>query len=399
MKNFNMLRFERALGPTIFLILFLVAPKYGYIDLTVIFLFVAWILYGGAIKWTPEVQIIVISFLMILMLSLVSALVNGVITPDIILKPVRIVLVITILFSILAKSRIAGDVTIDALIFAGAINSIVVLLQVGAGFWGFDDSYLRLFPPGETENSLRKPGLSTGFPSSGLLSCIAAMAAMTLFISKNRNKYLFLAIACYPGIFMSARTAVILFLIGGAFLVVLFLIRKRFIAIFKLVLLHCILVHIFSKFVAGSPDLSELLYIMFEFIYVYQDTGVIGIRSTDDLLENHYFFPRSAMEWFFGNSMPAWSDGGIESDVWFVQSLVGSGIFSTSLYLFAFFYLMFKGLKSLEWHAKIIAIISFSFVFISSFKASFIFSRFVGDTATLLGVWGLAQAYHMSTRE
>jgi hypothetical protein len=307
------------------------------------------------------------------------------------LKPIRNLLLVLLFCILLGKSDFEWDDIFRALIIAGAINSIVVLLQYMFMLLGLDDSILRFYPAGMTEGGLRKPGLSSGYPSSGMLSCISAITALTLFQFKQKRRYFLLALLCLPGVFLSARTAVVLFLVAFFILIclALFFVRIRFLMSVVLMIIGAVI--IVSALFVVDDRISETFYIMFEFVFVYFDDGELGVRSTDDLIENHYFLPSSLPQWIFGSSKSPWGEFGIPSDVWLIQNLLGSGALVVFLYITVFLFLFLASYRATSGYQRLTTSFVFCFVAIASIKGSFIFSRFVGDTATLLGAYALSR--------
>lgn len=371
------------------LVAFLLAPKIGVLDLSVIALIIGFLVHVRRIALSRDVAFLVIIFTIIFVLVLLSGMANQIITFENLLKPIRNFLLILLLYSLLQKQALTLDKLFDVLIFAGMINSIVVLLQVIFTLIGLDDAVLRFYPPGETIDGLRKPGLSSGYPSSGLLSCIAAVVALYKYCFNADKRYFWLLLMCLPGVFLSARTAVVLFFVAFGLAILIAFVNRNLRFLAHMGGLAFILISLVGALFAYDPKIYDIFYVMFEFVFVYLDEGSVGVRSTDDLLQNHFFLPRDLVEWLVGNGRAAWGLGGIESDVWFTQNLVGSGVFVMSLYLIAFGFIWWSAIKATMGFYRLTVFYIFLMVFIASFKGSFIFSRFVGDAATLLGVWSL----------
>lgn len=380
------------------LIAFLLAPKYGFLDMSVAALLLGFFKFGKRLSLSGSAIKLLQLLTAILMIVLLSGAANQGVSFDLVLKPIRNILILLLLYPILRNKELTWEQIFSAIIVAGVINSFIVLLQFVFVLKGWDDSLLRVYPAGETAGGLRQPGLSSGYPSSGMLCCIAAATAMSIYFFKKQTTFFWLFLGCLPGVFLSARTAVVLFSVALSIILFIAILsfRVRFLVLFGF--LSTILVSAVAMLIANSPKIYEVFYVMFEFVFSYLDDHAIGVRSTDDLVENHYFLPSGVGEWLVGNGKSAWGIDGIPSDVWFVQNLVGVGAIATALYLCAFFYLFKISLRAASGYRRLIIFFAFVMVFVSSFKGSFIFSRFVGDAATLIGVYALATTRRNSIR-
>jgi hypothetical protein len=384
---------------SMFLIFFIVAPKIGYFDFTVVFLILALFVSLKSFSFNRSFILYILTIIMVLIVVSFSSVVNSMFSSELILKPIRLILISTLLYYIARANHVTIDGSLKIILFAGMLNSIVVISQVLFSLSGVDDSFLHFYPSGATHGALRKAGLAAGYASSGALSAISALLALWFYFVYKIKSYLFPSLLCLPGVFLSSRMAIILFCIFSPFVFLGGVKRKNFRSILSYSIIITILASLVLLASKANQRISDLVYVMFEFVFVFLGDGKIGIRSTDDLFLNHYFLPDGGFQaWFFGNSLLPWGDGGIPSDVWFVQTLVGSGLLVTVMYLLAFFILFYVALCKCRRKSRFCIFVIFSIVFISSFKGSFIFSRIVGDTATLVGVVALAQISNLKMR-
>jgi hypothetical protein len=375
---------------SLIVVLFLLSPKFGVLDFTVLALVLAWFCYRYGLVMSSEGATLCKVFFAILGMLVFTGAVNQGVSLDLLLKPIRNLLILLFLFSFFKARRLTWEQLFSAIAMAGLVNSIVVLVQVFFAVKGWDVGYLRIYPEGETVGGLRQPGLSSGYPSSGMLCCIGAIVALCVNYFQKKSSFFWVFVGCLPGVFLSARTAVILFMLAFGLIVITAVFRLKVQFLAKIAALSAVLAFVTGFLVSNYSKAEDILYVMFEFVFVYFDDHTIGVRSTDDLLENHYFLPSNWVEWAVGNGKAAWGEGGIPSDVWFVQNLVGAGLVTTTLYIFAFLYMFALAMRASRGYQKTVVFLVFVMVLLSSFKGSFIFSRFVGDVATVFGIYALA---------
>ena len=375
---------------SIFIALFLLSPKIGFFDITIIVLLASLLI--ARVRPTIITQylgVVLIIFSLIVVLVGASGLINQHLNVEWLAKPIRNIIIIYSFF-LLSKKISSLEVLFFSIGIAGAINSFVVLLQYIAFIYGYDD-IIRLYPVGETGGSFRMVGLSSGYPSSALLSAMAASIFLVNYYLTLDKIKLILLIICLPGCLLSARTGLILFVCVYAILIIYSFVKKNLVFFLSNAAL-ILLVIAFGIYLAIYNEVYfNTIYIMFEFLFVYFDEGRIGIRSTDDLMENHYFFPQNITEWIIGNSQSVNVLGGIQSDVWITQNLNSSGIFVVLAYICVFLTMWYMSVRATKGANKFLVYVVFSFVFISSFKGSFLFSRFVGDAATIVGVYTISR--------
>lgn len=354
------------------LAIIILSPKVGSIDLSIINLIILFFYIKPKIILFKNDTIANLFFLIVLniiIITLISNIYNNNFNFELIAKPIRILIFTFCLYMIAIKINNI-DIAFTAIGIAGVINSSVVITQFFAiNYLGFSDDLLRLYPAGLTESSTRVVGLAPGFPAAGMLNAIASLYFLNKIYYTDEKRLYILAVICFMGVLFTARTSLVLFIVFYFFLLI-----KSFNNI-KFLFINLLLVILFSLCIIALLSYDEIaytiIYIMFEPAFNYLNEDRIGVNSTDDLIENNYFLPSTLSEWIIGNSESPWTPTGIPSDVWFVQVLIGSGIFITALYLVLYFMIFFISIK----HSKMSFFVGIVFIiiFISSFKAAFIF--------------------------
>ncbi|OEE42265.1 hypothetical protein ACODG7_12190 [Vibrio anguillarum] len=358
-----------------FLLLF---PKIGLFDVGVLILFIFSLLKGDK-KF--RIDPFVVSILLILSISLLSAIYNGgIITSEYALKPVRILL---LYFSVTALTTINYTDVVKGIMVAVLVNSIMMYIQFFSELHGLPVYYNPEFID-RFDMIYRQPGFYSGYPEH---SIIAACAFILLFREHKKLFYICLVFTM-PSLLLSGRTGIYALLVGVALYLFFLSFRKpRLLIYLTTFLISLYLILYFVKLFEGyfNPQIIFAVeHILLPIQGVLSDSGRLGDYSTDDLINNHYFLPDDWHGLLIGNSLPPF-DGGVKSDVSFIRIIFGNGIFSLILYLFCFAFLARKLFLSNKIGTSEAFIIVFIFL-VSIFKGPFLFSRIVGDVFIILCV-------------
>ncbi|WP_341501651.1 hypothetical protein [Gallaecimonas sp. GXIMD4217] len=356
--------------------LFLLLPKFGFVDFGILFLFF-YVVFFRKLRISLDVGLVLI--LIIIGLALVSSIFSGgVITAEYVLKPVRLLLVY-----VLAKSCVPFNVQsfVEGLSAAVIINSLLIYFQFLGSMYGFDVYYNPDFF--DNHNIIyRQPGFFAGYPEHSIL------LAMSLVLSFSYSKRCFyaLVLVALPSAIFSGRTGVYSLLLG-------LLITSFFSAFFtlkgalRISTLVAILCASFLFISSHKHHLHPQVSFALEHVLLPLEglmSGRMGDYSTEDLLQNHYKFPDDITTLLVGNSLPPF-EGGVESDVSIIRILYGNGIFSLLLYLILFLYFSIHFLTSPRGMARESFILCLIFL-IALLKGPFLFSRVVGDAFLLSAI-------------
>ncbi|KAA8596483.1 hypothetical protein F0Z19_4831 [Vibrio cyclitrophicus] len=377
-------RFNGKMFTLFCLVLFILLPKIGVFDLTVLPLSILFLscFFMGRIKL--DVSLIVLFLLLTLVITvLISALLNGNISNEHLLKPIRLAVVVLILSHFFQNTAQKIDVVdIFYVIFIAAlINAVVVYAQYAAHLlFGISD-FLSINFDSERSTPYRKSGLASGFPTAGLLNVLGVLSLFYLVQNKS-IKYAVFLIVLLPVFFITARTSLIL---GGLSIIVLSFYNRK---IFSLVLVMVGFTFIFIMYMLSTGNAEHLMKSFSFAIELFSNfTSGSGFQtqSTNSLLTKHFTIPEDFFTLLIGTSLSTWSFGAGQSDVFFIRVLWGTGVFSLILYIILYCHMWYKCVNSTQVKFdQTVLFLMFFVVFIASFKGAYIYSRFVSDCLLII---------------
>lgn len=373
------------------LALFLILPKIGMFDLSLIILSthlgMAFITYNSkydrALSLSNKIIIMFVLIVLIYAFSVFSFYMNGgdYYDEQFLFKPFRVILLLFILCYIFQKRNLSFDHILKAIVAAALLNAFVVYLQYIDSFLGGAGDILQ--NPSFKESAMtpyRKAGLMSGFPVAGILSFCGSMIAFHFFSQNKSKKYLLLYIIIGITCFLTARTALFLFLLGTtSFLLALCFKKGRVDILLAFLLITCsALSYLFSS---ENDVIIKTRTKMFANVIHYVEDGNANDHSTNDLFTNHYVMPTEFSTLLIGNSVPPQLNI-VNSDVSFFRITWNNGIFSTLLYVLSYLFMwlvVFNSSAMQVKESKLIMFILFTGIFISNFKGLYFFSRVLGD--------------------
>ena len=341
---------------------------------------------------------IVYFLLAITLISAFSYVVNnGDFVPEYILKPIRNILLIFIIYAYVRLRDIKIERILILVLLSIAVHSIVIYLQYI--LYILDISKDFLYHPSLTWTSpIRKVGLSTGFPSAGLIIVMASLIAVYLYFRTRKYKYILLLFLITPAIFITARSSMYIYIVlVPAFLLYLSISYKKYLAVityFIFSLCAVLAVYILSfKF----PEIQGSIDKMFVNLVNYIKYGSFHDYSTEHLISSdHLYFSDSVKDFLIGNSRDK-SSGFQQSDISYVRILTGQGVFAVILYLAAYFYMYSASQASIKifFDRSLGFLLGFLYValFIMSFKGHYVFSRIVGDVILIISISILSSSW------
>lgn len=348
-------------------------------------LLIAFITYNKNNKILLSNKIIIMFILIVLIyaVSVISFYMNGggYYDEQFLFKPFRIILLLFLFYYIFSKRNLSLATILKAILLAALLNASVVYLQYMDSFLGGTGNILQ--NPNFNESVItpyRKAGLMSGFPVAGILSFCGSMIAFHFFFRTRKNIYFILYLIIGVTCFLTARTAMFLFMSGTlSYLLALFFKKGRV----DILLAFIFLVSTVFSYVFSSENdvIIKTREKMFANIINYVENGNANDYSTNDLFTNHYVMPTSPSTLLIGNSVPP-EFNVVNTDVSFFRITWNNGIFSMLLYLISYFFMWLVVINSSSMHLKENKLITFSLffgIFISNFKGYYFFSRVLGD--------------------
>ncbi|UPK81195.1 hypothetical protein LW139_00280 [Proteus vulgaris] len=347
-------------------------PKIGVLDFTVfllaplsLFLFIT-----KKIHIKKEIIFATIILLLIQSYVIITSTVNGVFISNVVLIPIRNIIIIISLYIIILYYKLNFDKFIKIILYALLINTILIFIQfiLHLNFGIIDYLYNPQFPL-EMINTVRKPGYFTGYPVAGFISNMGAIFSIYIYSNNKKLIYINIYILFFITSLITARTALLFNILILPF-VILSLNKRHF---FYLIIICITSV---SLFVIYSNNYTIAIFnkfkVVFEFLIEQK-----GDHSTNDLIKNHYKLPNDLLTFSFGNAL----DPQEFSDVGYVQAIFKGGMTLFTITLFFYFYLFTSIFKSISKNKKdmfFILSIILCFIFYN-FKGPYLLSRTVGD--------------------
>ncbi|PTP29384.1 hypothetical protein [Vibrio splendidus] len=379
---------------SIFLSLFLVLPKIGIVDLTIIPLILVFfyqIIKGKLyfkFSWPIYYALLIVVF--ISFWAIFSSLINhGSFYSEFLFKPFRVIVVLLLLnfnFQLYDNEKLVS-IVINSIIIAATINAMVVLIQYFNGVTGFGDPlFLKSSAFGDLDTPYRKPGITAGYPVTGMLSLFGVLCSFWMYYVNRKSVIYFLSFSLSLfGLLLGARTTLLIFFLFSPilFIWVARLNKAKFTFLSIVVIgfiLYIISQYFINDYIKGTVD------VMFANFFNYFSTGDALDYSSKDLVENHYKLPISIKDIVFGNSLPPRLSP-VNTDVSYIRIWWSNGIIGLLLYLSHVLLLLYTALSSsIDKGSKVFILLMFTSVIIASFKGPFIFSRMSYDILIMLAL-------------
>lgn len=341
------------------------------------------------LKFPKLIMYLVSIFFTLLVISGISTIYNDSFVSEYYLKPIRVVLVLFLIYFYFHYRNIQSDKLLKVILYVLLLNSLVVFLQYILFYLDISDTFL-FHPDIKLVEAYRKPGLTSGFPTGGMLSIFGAFLSIYLYFKLKSNLYLYLFFVFGLSVFLTARSAMYLFIVLTPLYLYLFgiVFNKRRILFYFGVVTILLITIIYNNM---NPILEETVHRMFANVINYLETGDFNDYSTSHMLSSdHFKFPDNLQDILIGNSLPHTSNFFV-SDISYFRILWSNGIFSLFLYMLAFFLIWFnsysKKFYKILTSEDILITFIFIVVFFMCFKGSYLFSRVIGDFLIVLFIW------------
>jgi hypothetical protein len=347
----------------------------------------------------------IIYFLMaIFLISVFSYIVNREdFVFEYILKPIRNIFLIFIVYTYVRLRGVKIEKILILVLLSITVHSIVIYLQYI--LYVMDLSRDFLYHPSLTVISpIRKVGLSTGFPSAGLIIVMASLIAVYLSFRTRKYKYILLLFLITPSVFVTARSSMYIYIVlVPTFLLYLSILYKKYLSVITyFVILFCMALIVYSLSFE-FPEIQGSIDKMFLNLVNYIEYESFHDNSTKHLVSSeHLYLSDSVKDFLIGNSQDRGS-GFQQSDISYVRILTGQGVFVLILYVTAYFYMYHASQASIKilFDRPLGVLLGFLYValFIMSFKGHYVFSRIVGDIILIISISFLSNSYTNSKEE
>ncbi|MDA0848895.1 MAG: hypothetical protein O2827_03980 [Verrucomicrobia bacterium] len=338
-----------------------------------------------------ESRLIFVLWIALLLIALLSFLINQSISPIIIGKPIRQVVLLMGLIGLLSLVKKPFHIVATAVFVAALINASVICAQYILDFLHMDSSWLIMPSFNKDINvAFRKPGLMCGYPSAGMLSLYGVLFGFWMIRRKFNLWLCLLIILLILTLFITARTALYL---GALVLPLFFIVYFRSKSFMKMGFLFAFSFSLLvSTFLSFKIIHTDTIKVMFEIFITFFETGQISTRSSTALLGSLFYYPEMTT-FLIGNGYMNLTDQLTNIDSGYQQKLFGGGIFYLILMIFTFFCYWFLASRSLGDHcSKFVTHTIFFLILITDLKGGMIFAQVVGDVAVMLATCSLVSS-------
>lgn len=375
-------------------VMFLLLPKIGLIDFSVLALIMAYLTSCKFffVRYNRQFLLILFLWLLAFIVAIISYLYHLSIHSEILFKPLRQIAILFLLYGVFSNRRVDVVKLLSAILIACSINSLFVLIQYALDFLypGQDFSYL--YNPNFDQGldvSFRKPGLYAGYPTSGNMSLFGVLIAIYLMVKNASVTNLFFFMVCFVTLFLSSRMSLLigcLAIFSYLLYLSLFYPRVRYFTLYTAILLFGV---VFLSFESGFVN-PVTIEIMFE-VFINASEGR-GTQSGTALLASYSYPVDYISTLLVGNGSENNADNGRNVDAGVQTVLFTGGVFSLLIYhfLFCYYCLLCGRLPYFLNKESLLFLILFASLFVSNFKGVFLFGRGPGDVLALISIYYLS---------
>lgn len=367
------------------LILYILSPKIGYVDYSILFVFLSFLLsfrYKTSIqiRFDRRVSFILLLWLCTIVLSIFSDIYYQDLNSNFTLKPIRQILLIVLLGIVIKKNKIKFGRIVNIIIIASTLNSLIVITQYLLHLLHINDSFL-LFSNFNQDMLVvfRKPGTFAGYPTASLVSLIGIILMFETKIYKRMILKIPIIVCLFISILLTARTGLLLCVLYLLFFTIKEVkkVKKLIPLLFSLSLLVLFIVKMDKIGILHRDTVN----VMFESIVEKK----IATRSSTASLQSLKYTPQKVSTILIGNGQYMKADGQKTIDSSHQIYFFGKGLFYLFLILTLFlFYYRLATTNLLSFRYKRLFILLYLIVFIVSFKGGYMFSRGYSDQLLLL---------------
>ncbi|MEO5346358.1 MAG: hypothetical protein H7834_08275 [Magnetococcus sp. YQC-9] len=373
----------------------IIAPKIGVIDLPVawlllLVLFNILIVRRYCYYINRNMLLLIIMWALLFILASTTKLVYGSVAEVVLLKPLRqIILLVLLSMYWLTNKSLNIKSALAAIFVAAVLNGIVIMAQYGLEAAGLSDEWLIM--PGFDKNvnvMYRKPGLTAGYPTAGLLALIGFFSGLLLYTVIRKRIVLVGLMIITLSISVTSRLAFYLFIVSSILVIFLNIQRPEVWKILMMMVLPLFVVVV----VLIEMDIvhHDTINVMYELFIRFSETGELSTESSDALLESWSFNIKSVSTLLVGNGLHAKNDFMQTVDAGYQINMFGAGIpFSIIYYLIFLMYMQIIYKASINKNYRLFVIFAVIILLVFEYKGAVIFSRVVGDCIVILVIASL----------
>jgi len=366
--------------------------KIGYVDYSILIpgiILLSQVLYKLRIKKSlPKSLLNLILFLLfIAFISMFSMLINDkTLVAEYTLKPFRVILLMLISWLYININKLTFLDILKNISYLSFIHAIVIFLQYALDVTGINSSFF-YNPIIEVSSPYRKVGLSTGYPSAGVVLIFGSLVSLYLHYYLKLYKFFIIFLAISGAIFFTARSAMYLYiLIIPLYMTYLSFYYKKFKVIYIylfVITLITILIYLFF-----TPLFQGTINKMGANIINYMQTGSFMDYSLEHLFsERHIYFPNDVKTLLFGDYLGR-EHGFKTSDIGYIKILNANGLFSWLGYIGSYMLMYLYSYNRIKRtnDKPLINLLHLTYLvfFIMQFKTNYFHGRIVGDLVIII---------------
>jgi hypothetical protein len=365
-----------------FITLFILAPKIGMIDYSALFLLVAYFMTGEIfpIRFDNRLNRIIALWFLTIIIALLTKILYSDMTMFFIIKPIRQIFIIILLSKILLNKNIDYKHMEKVFVLAAFINGCIIISQYFLHIYHIDDNFMIYGFNEEINVIYRKPGTFSGYPVAGMVSLFGLIVLLELnTFSKNIFRTILIIVMIASVILTSRMVLIFLFM----YMIYYFISKspKKSIMILLTISLSILIFQIYE-----IEDIlpKDTYRVMFEPFINYSNSLGFSTDSGSNLLDSYKEWPQKYSTILIGNGRYIKSDNNMTVDSGPQVLFFGGGLFYL-LFVHVIYILYFKlGVSAASTKEKITLVILFLFLFVSSLKGNYMFSRGQSDMLTFL---------------
>ena len=376
----------------IFFISLVFGYKVGYVDYSILipgFILLSQVLYKQRIKQSlpKNLLILILSLQYIAIISMFSMLINQEnFVAEYTLKPFRAILLMLIFWLYININKLTFLDILKNISYLSFIHAIFIFLQYALDVNGINSTFL-YNPIIEVSNPYRKVGLSTGYPSAGVVLIFGSLVSLYLYYYLKLNKFFIIFLVLSGAIFFTARSAMYLYIfVIPLYMTYLSFYHKKFNVIYMylfIITLIATLIHLFFM-----PLFQGTFDKMGANVINYMQTGSFMDYSLEHLLsKRHIYFPNDVKTLLFGDYLGG-EHGFKTSDMGFIKILNANGLFSLlgyiGSYLLMYLYSYSRIKRTNDKPLINLFHLTYLVFFIMQFKTNYFHSRIVGDLVIII---------------
>ena len=373
--------------PIALLVLFVLAPKAGVVDFSGLVLgvwfLVAWLMGSRRIILSDDGSLLVpLLWVTLLGLACVAYLVYGQVSAEIIFKPVRQLVLLTMLIYLFRQYELTAIDALKAALVAAAANGLVVILQYVLDAMHIAPDFL-IMPGFDASINVpfRKPGLTAGYPVAGMLAVFGIVIAASWLRARRAGWVVLCLLLCMVSVTVTSRMALLFGIVAIVVLVVPAAVaRPRLLILYGTIALAGVIA--FQRY-SGLLH-YDTIGVMFE-LFINLSQGQVETKSTTALIESYGLLPDKLLTLLIGNGTYNLSDSGLNVDAGFQSIMFSAGGVALLLYValsWCYFRKAWSAVRGTYFSTAVVLL--YVMVMVANLKTDAFFSRSFGDAWLLI---------------